>query len=78
MPISNDADKGSESNGAKSTLYCKFCYAGGAFINPAVTVEQMKNIIVAQMKKSHQPHLIIQQSLHMLPGLKRWKGNDTT
>ena len=73
MPIDTDAVKGSEKDGSKSLLYCKYCYVNGCFTNPAMTFEQMKSIVVTQMQKNHIPDFVIQQSLHMLPGLKRWK-----
>ncbi len=75
MPIDNDADKGNEKDGSKSNLYCRYCYVDGSFINLSTTIEQMKNIVVTQMQKNHIPDFIIQQSLHMLPHLKRWKVN---
>lgn len=75
MPIDNDADKGNEQDGTKSDLYCRYCYAGGSFVNPSATLEQMENIVVTQMQKNHIPDYIIHRSVQMLPGLKRWKVN---
>ena len=73
MPIDNIADRGTEKDGSKSDLYCKYCYQDGAFTDPATTFGQMKTIVITQMEKRHLPADIIQKSLNSLAGLKRWK-----
>jgi hypothetical protein len=73
LPIDSLADRGTEKDGTKSDLYCKYCYANGAFTDPDMTLERMKEIAKAEMKKQNLPQPIIQKSLEMLPGLKRWK-----
>jgi Putative zinc ribbon domain len=72
MPIDNIEDRGSEKDGSKSNLYCKYCYRDGDFTDPEMTLEQMKNIVLTQMHKLNLPDNIIQQSLDNLPHLKRW------
>ena len=74
MPIDNVADRGTEKDGSKSDLYCKYCYKDGALINPDMTLYEMKSIVTTQMHKMNLPDSIIQQSLDALPGLKRWSG----
>lgn len=73
MPIDNAADKGTEKNGTKSEDYCKYCYANGSFINPSLTLEAMKSVVETQMRKRHIPFITIEQSLALLPYLKRWQ-----
>jgi sulfatase maturation enzyme AslB (radical SAM superfamily) len=73
MPIDNIENRGTEKDGSKSNLYCKYCYQNGDFINPDMTLEQMKNIVLPQMHKMNLPENIIQQSLGNLPHLKRWQ-----
>lgn len=72
MPIDNIEDRGTEKGGSKSELYCKYCYKDGALINPDMTIDEMKTIVTTQMKKLNLPDSLIQQSLGMLPQLKRW------
>ena len=72
MPIDNIADRGTERDGSKSDLYCKYCYKDGEFISPDMTLQEMKDLVVVQMRKLNIPEYIIQQSLNMLPHLKRW------
>lgn len=73
MPIDNINDRGTEKDGSKSSEYCKYCYQNGAFINPDMTIEQMKSFLAAQMPKMNIQADIIEKSLNILPYLKRWQ-----
>lgn len=73
LPIDNMEDRGTEKDGSKSDLYCKYCYQKGEFTDPDMTLESMKKIAETEMKKQHLPENIIQQSINMLPLLKRWQ-----
>lgn len=73
LPVDNIEDRGTEKDGSKSAVYCKYCYKDGVFTDPGMTLERMKSIALTEMKKQHIPDNIIQQSLNMLPTLKRWQ-----
>lgn len=73
MPIDDMNLRGTEKDGSKSTEYCTYCYAKGAFINPNATLEDMKVIVRNAMEQRHIPEPTIQASMSMLPYLKRWK-----
>jgi len=73
MPIDNVADRGTEKDGSKSNEYCKYCYQDGALINPNMTFEEMKSLVITQMKNMNLPPDIIQNSVRSLPNLKRWR-----
>jgi hypothetical protein len=73
MPIDNVADRGTEKDGSKSSEYCKYCYQNGAFINPNMSFEEMKSLVITQMEKMNLPADIIQNSVRSLPNLKRWR-----
>jgi Putative zinc ribbon domain len=73
MPIDNIEDRGTENDGARSELYCKYCYQDGQFINPHMTLQQMKDLVIMEMRKLSLPENIIQQTLTKLPYLKRWQ-----
>ena len=73
LPIDNMEDRGTEKDGSKSDMYCKYCYKDGAFTDPGMTLERMKEIAQTEMKKQKLPDKIIQQSINMLPHLKRWQ-----
>lgn len=73
FPIDNIEDRGSEKDGSKSDMYCKYCYQNGAFTDPDMTLERMKELAKTEMKKQSLADNIIQLSMNMLPRLKRWQ-----
>ena len=73
MPIDNIVDRGTEKDGSKSNEYCKYCYQNGALVNPKMTFEEMKSLVVTQMKKMNLSPAIIEKSVKSLPYLKRWR-----
>ena len=77
LPIDKTEDRGTEEDGSKSVIYCKYCYKDGAFTDPDMTLERMKEIAKTEMGKQHLPDIIIQQSIDMLPRLKRWQSPST-
>lgn len=78
MPIDNIADRGTEKDGSKSSEYCKYCYQDGALVNPKMTFEEMKSLVITQMKKMNLPPAIIEKSVKSLPYLKRWRNMQST
>jgi hypothetical protein len=68
-------DRGTEEDGSKSDMYCKYCYQNGAFTETDMTLDQMMDIAETEMKKQNLPESIIQQSMNMLPLLKRWQSS---
>lgn len=73
MPIDNMSDRGTETDGSKNSEYCKYCYQNGALVNPEMTFEEMKSLVITQMKKMDLPPAIIEKSVRSLPYLKRWR-----
>ena len=73
MPIDNIEWRGTEKDGSKSNEYCQYCYVNGAFINPNMTIDEMKVIVKTQLEKMHSPSRIIEKAVNTLPELKRWK-----
>jgi predicted nucleic acid-binding protein len=73
MPLDNDKLLGTEKDGSKSHEYCIYCYQNGAFINPEMTLDEMRNIVKTQMEKMKIDSGIITMAANSLPGLKRWR-----
>jgi hypothetical protein len=73
MPIDNIADRGTEKDGSNSGDYCKYCYQNGALVNPKMTFEEMRSLVIAQMTKMDLPSAVIEKSVQRLPYLKRWR-----
>jgi hypothetical protein len=78
MPLDYDHVLGTESDGSPSHEYCKYCYQNGAFINPEMTLDEMKAMDRRQMELRHIPEGVIAMTLAMLPALKRWRSSGTS
>ena len=70
MPLDKPELLGTEKDGSKSHEYCTYCYQNGAFINPNMTLPEMKTLVKEQMKIDTG---IIDMSVNSLPNLKRWR-----
>jgi Putative zinc ribbon domain len=47
MPLKADPKGGgTNADGTSSPEYCSYCYVNGSFVNPDMTVEQMKTLVV--------------------------------
>ena len=66
---------GTEADGSKSTLYCKFCYENGAFTNPDCTLEEMIEVTAATMVNQFgmPAEEAMKQCKEGIPTLKRWR-----
>ena len=73
MPLSDEV-LGIEANGTLSNEYCKFCYQGGEFTEPDLTLEEQ---IVNAANFADQAGMTVEEvtawakATH--PTLKRWK-----
>lgn len=73
MPLDKPELLGTEKDGSKSHEYCTYCYQNGAFINPNMTLPEMKTLVKEQMKKMKIDTGIIDMAVNSLPNLKRWR-----
>ena len=76
MPMGEtDEMYGTELSGSKSADYCKFCYEGGAFTNPNLTLEEQIETVAAIMVKDFgfSAEDAREQCNAGIPNLKRWK-----
>ena len=72
MPLDKPELLGTEKDGSKSHEYCLYCYQDGAFINPDMTLPEMKTLVKEQMEKMKIDTGIIDMAINSLPNLKRW------
>jgi hypothetical protein len=72
MPMGTPELFGTEKDGSKNSDYCKYCYADGAFINPNMTLDEMKGFMMKFMEKEKLPEDIVGVAISRLPFLKRW------
>jgi hypothetical protein len=76
MPLSKDAKGGgTESNGARSTMYCSHCYEDGKFTQPDMTPEQMTNLVKGKLKEMKIPGFMAYFFTRNIPKLHRWAAN---
>lgn len=74
MPLSKDPQNGgSDSDGTKSSMYCSYCYVDGKFINPEMSVDEMKVLVKGKMKEMGFPGFIAGFFTKRIPKLERWK-----
>ena len=73
MPLDKPELLGTEKDGSKSHEYCTYCYQNGAFINPNMTLPEMKTLVKEQMKKMKIDTGIIDMAVNSLPNLKYYR-----
>lgn len=73
MPLDKSEIMGTEKDGSKSKEYCTYCYQKGAFVNPNMTLDEMKTVVKEQMEKRKIDSSIITMAVNSLPNLKRWR-----
>lgn len=73
MPMDSPELWGTEKDGTKNSDYCKFCYVDGAYTNPGLTLEEMKEHMMKRMDKDKLPEDIVEEAISRLPFLKRWR-----
>jgi hypothetical protein len=74
MPIDYFSLRGTEVDGSRSEEYCTYCYQHGHFIQPNVTLDEMKSFVKKIMEEKNIAPFIIEQAVSSLPDLKRWRG----
>jgi len=76
MPMKKDPQGGgTNADGAKSTMYCSYCYQNGAFVGPAdMKVEEMQVFVKGKLKEMGIPGFLAGFFTKGIPKLKRWSG----
>jgi len=73
MPMSRDPKSGgTNADGSQSLLYCSYCYENGGFVNPEMTVDEMKVLVKGKMKEMGFPGFLLGFFTRGIPKLKRW------
>jgi len=77
MPLVEEALLGTEKDGDKILEYCIYCYEGGKFKQPQLTVEEMIEICVPHLKEGGMPENEARNMLtSFLPSLRRWRKSE--
>ena len=72
MPLDKEEMRGTEKDGSKSNEFCKYCYQEGQFTSPDTTLDEMKAIVISQMRKMNLGEDLIAMTVRRLPALNRW------
>jgi hypothetical protein len=75
MPFSGDPKGGgSEKDGAKSDMYCSYCFKDGLFLSPEITdPKQMQILCIEKMKEKGMNGILAWILTRGIPRLERWK-----
>jgi hypothetical protein len=74
MPFSKDKKGGgTENNGQKSMMYCSHCYENGEFLNPNLSVNEMKQQVENKIVQFGFPKFIARFFTKNIHKLKRWE-----
>jgi hypothetical protein len=74
MPLEKGKKSGTEADGSLSKTYCSYCYEKGKFIQPDLTLEEMKKILDETVgKEGLRGKFLAFMGKMQLPRLKRWK-----
>lgn len=73
MPMAKPEDFGTNVDGSQNEEYCQYCFQGGKFTAPDMTMDQMIEKCIGIMKQMKMPEARIEQAKTFIPMLKRWK-----
>lgn len=77
MPLDRPELLGTEKDGSENHEYCIYCYKQGSFVNPGMSLDEMKVLVKEQMEKFKMEEGIIKKAVETLPHLKRWSNLST-
>lgn len=74
MPLAKDPQGGgTEADGSKSPRYCSHCYHSGRFTLPDISVDQMREVVIAKLTALHFPLPLARLMTRHLAKLERWR-----
>lgn len=73
MPLEAGKKSGTEADGSLSHTYCVLCYADGKFIQPELTLDEMKVVVDDALKEAKWIAPMRWLAKRQLPTLERWK-----
>lgn len=74
MPLKADPKGGgTNADGTRAKDYCSYCYVGGQFVNPDMTIEEMRTLVIEKLQEKGFPRFIARIFSGGLHRLKRWR-----
>ena len=73
MPLKADPKGGGgNADGSLNQEYCSYCYVGGKFVNPNMTIEEMRALVIEKLGEKGFPKFIAKLFAGGLNKLSRW------
>ena len=74
MPMKKDPKGGgSNADGTRSPRYCSLCHVDGQFIQPDMTLGEMKALVVDKLHEKGMPRFVARLFAGNLHRLERWR-----
>ncbi len=74
MPLKADPrGGGTNADGSICHEYCSYCFQNGRFINPEMTMDEMRALIIEKLGDKGYPRFIARFFTVGLDRLKRWR-----
>ncbi len=74
MPFKADPQGGgTNADGTCSREYCSYCFVGGRFVNPDMTVDAMRALVIEKLRERGYPGFVARFFASGLDRLKRWR-----
>ncbi|MBL1259241.1 MAG: zinc ribbon domain-containing protein [Thiotrichaceae bacterium] len=73
MPLKRDPNGGgSNADGSQNSDYCSHCYVDGAFAQPDINAEKMRQLCIDNITAGGVPRIMARLLTKRIAKLKRW------
>jgi len=76
IPWKNAQGHGTNGDGSASEMYCSYCYAGGAFVQPEWTAKDMQAYAKHKLQQYGIPGMLADMLTKGIADLERWRNHD--
>ncbi len=74
MPLKRDEQGcGTNADGSKSQMYCRYCYQDGKFTREDITLLEVKSLVKGKIKEMGFPGFMAGIFTSNIPKLERWR-----
>jgi hypothetical protein len=74
MPLRADPEGGgTNADGTRSHKYCSYCYQSGRFVNPDMTLAEMRALVIRKLREKGFPGFVARFFASGLNRLERWQ-----
>lgn len=74
MPLKKDPKGGgTNTDGTLSLSCCSYCYVNGRFVQPDITIEEMRTLVVGKLREKGFPRFVARFFASNLHKLERWR-----